>query len=717
MVEYILGIDFGHGETSASMKRINGKDADSFRPGSQIDVVHLHLKDGQHVNEYTVKSIVYKNPDGDWKYDPSHGDLANCKEFGSYFKGPVSDHEIKPGTKEYYFAVFIREIIQYIIRAYPNLGKLENPNFLLYVGCPSGWTDSQMENYKNFIQHAVDDSVEVKEIVRESDAAYTYATNCDRSTMDSFRQYKNILTIDYGSSTLDFTYKNATGNVINSSAPLGGGLIEKAIFKYMIGNEEKSQEAWSKVERYCQEDKDIERAKEKIEFLLRIKKEEFYKKWSDFHSFNPRVFLRDIVGNRDGISRNDAFESDRDYDNKALENVILHKEIRALEKALKDFKARSDVGIIDAVVVTGGAARMPFFQKLVKDVFGVVLHETLEVPDNLSLSVSDGITAYGYLNQVGKTYRENVMPEVETDSPQSIIFNALKIFAVDEMKAALLEIVQPIFRYIYEQKDEGSWHLRLLQMDEEERTDPRFLKFVKSIAIKQMRVSSAYANQWEQLSKSISDLRFAFKGTNYDFAKTIYYTLSDYNPHDYFIRAVDSKFIQFLVKQGVLKNDKDLDLNLNIKDIDGFVNEKDGSLNILQAITISFIECHFNEWCNHSRLLFLNDYSMDSQPLEKEKYIVAIQNVIMNNTAEYVPRDDQLIIVASYITKLLKDSHTEIYNPKVSVSTLNKENSTESQDSQNMKNNEIVGTYEGSSDFGSEPQWDPYETDRWDLYP
>ena len=709
MEEYILGIDFGHGETSASMIKFNRQESQTFQSVAIIHPEPLSLKDGQDV--FTVKSIVYKNSDGDWKYDPSHGDLAKCKEFESYFKGPVPDYEPKPRTKEFYFAIFIREVLQYIIRAYPNLGTLEKPNFLLYVACPSGWTDAQMENYKQFIRHAMGESVEVKDIVRESDAAYTYAINCDNRIKDSFRQYQNILTIDYGSSTLDFTYKNAKGNVINSSRPLGGSLIEKAIYKYMINNETAAKEAWSKVESYCEDEKDRERAEEKIEFVLRMKKEEFYKEWKDSHIFNPSVPLRDIVGNREGISRKDAFESDSDYDNNKLEEKILCKEILALEKAFKDFKARPDVGIIDAVVVTGGAARMPFFQKLVKDVFGVVLHETLEVPNNLSLSVSSGITAYGFLNQVGKANRENGIPEAETDSSQSIIFNALKKFAADEMRAALLEAVEPIFRYIIEQKYDGEWYLRLLQMDEVERTDSRFLVYVKKIAIEQMNISSAYANQWEQLSIKIRDLRFAYKGSNYDIAKMIYCTLCDYNPYDYFIRAVDSKFIQFLVKQGVLKKHRDLDLIGG--DIKNFIFEQDGILKTLQNIMISFIECHFDEWCDHSCLRFLDDYLMESAPIVKKRYISAIQNVIMNNTVEFIPKDEQLIIMASYITKQLKDSHMEICQPKDRLTE-----EVPNQVFESEKKNER-GTYACSSSgdyrLDSSFEWDPY-TDDFGMY-
>ena len=216
---YLIGIDFGHGETTASLY-----DTESRRG----TVERLHILDGNTPESCKVESAVCRNKEtGDWQFAKDIRDYA-LPDFTLHFKAPMN--EITPKNKEA-FAAFIKLVFEHILENRNDLHY--NPitgerNFELYAACPSCWEISQILEYKKFIS----DIIPVDWIIKESDAAY-FKFNVEKKSDQNFSD-SSVLVIDIGSSTIDFTAYDT--NVPKTIPPYGekhgASAVENLIYKY-----------------------------------------------------------------------------------------------------------------------------------------------------------------------------------------------------------------------------------------------------------------------------------------------------------------------------------------------------------------------------------------------------------------------------------------------------------------------------------------------------
>ena len=157
---YLIGIDFGHGETTASLYNTES------RRGT---VDRLHILDGSTLESCKVESAVCRNKDGEWQFAKDITDYAS-PDFTLHFKAPMN--EITPKNKEA-FAAFIRLVFEHILenQNFLQYGPNGERNFEIYVACPSDWKKEnakQIQEYKDFISGIIP----VDWIILESDAAY-----------------------------------------------------------------------------------------------------------------------------------------------------------------------------------------------------------------------------------------------------------------------------------------------------------------------------------------------------------------------------------------------------------------------------------------------------------------------------------------------------------------------------------------------------------------
>lgn len=391
MKKYVLGIDFGHGETSAAV-------IDTGQEGSVIPIQDLTLSGS---DSRTVPSVIFKaERDGKWHIGPSTQDLRNSIEVASYFKGALLQSGEYPGmseTDKSHFRIFMKLVFEKIL-ASSYLSAGENPNFELYAACPSGWNAVLVKKYEDFISESLNFPVTV---IRESEAALAFAKTHDPNTRGFLQSSGNVLIIDFGSSTVDFTYYNGEGKPSSTSFQLGGSRVEQDIFKYMHGKESAAKDAYARMLELKSPSVSEEKIRQNILYALRRRKEEYYRS-DDCVSFNPGIPCKDIVYSTEW-SRYDFFDCDSDdgYTDGKLTQIILKQYVAELENMLLSVKRQFMIDRPDGVILTGGASKMTFFQNLVHKVFNVSKPHTLVGVDNPSLNTSRGIAYYGYCRVKG----------------------------------------------------------------------------------------------------------------------------------------------------------------------------------------------------------------------------------------------------------------------------------------------------------------------------
>ena len=187
---YVLGIDFGHGETSADICSIQWdtnfsqltvpESIEIFNGVPAIKSILLIEKNGQEENVYIGQQAVsrYANP----KFHTNDIEFF----YYSYFKkipSSMSDNDKKV------MRTFMREVYKQIRKQRP---ELKDDNHLVYIACPSNskiWTEEEVEKYAEIALEAGLPLAKVDEknvgIIRESRAAFLKA----RSNI----QYKSSL--------------------------------------------------------------------------------------------------------------------------------------------------------------------------------------------------------------------------------------------------------------------------------------------------------------------------------------------------------------------------------------------------------------------------------------------------------------------------------------------------------------------------------------------
>ena len=196
--KYIVGIDFGHGETAACLIPLkNEKDEN----GNLIvtEPSKLQINRSNKESEMSIKSIIYQNIDNG---DYSIARKGNCTLIQGFKMEPSKLKEKENIDKKEAFEEFVKQVIKHVVENNSNKGlKLEEDgecNFKLCIACPTSWNDLEIHEYENFFNAALEGlGIRVSWVIRESDAAYF--SNREKGNNGC------VLLIDYGSSTIDYT--------------------------------------------------------------------------------------------------------------------------------------------------------------------------------------------------------------------------------------------------------------------------------------------------------------------------------------------------------------------------------------------------------------------------------------------------------------------------------------------------------------------------------
>lgn len=404
---YLIGIDFGHGETTASFYDTENEKG---------LVKRLHILDGNTLESCKVESAVCRNKEtGKWQFARDFRDYA-LPDFTLHFKAPMN--EITPKNKEA-FAAFIKLVFEHILDNQSSFLKYDpltgERNFEIHVACPSGWgkeDETQIQEYKKFISSIIP----VDWIIKESDAAYF------KFKAETDFPATSVLVIDIGSSTIDFTAYGANAAEPSSEGPKhGASAVENLIYKYFEEHDADFNVAKQNAKSKCI-DENLNWRNAVVHYI-KSQKEEFYTQ-------KYAVLSLDLANNSICNIKGRVFDY-YEISNEQLNDEILKPYRQTLLQDLnaeKNELEKNQIGIPQLVVLTGGASRMPWFQRLVKDVFPV---SELFRDSEPSYVVSDGIAYYAYalyqLKQKVKTVISDFWAEYDDQKLAAMIWEQFNV--------------------------------------------------------------------------------------------------------------------------------------------------------------------------------------------------------------------------------------------------------------------------------------------------
>lgn len=378
-IKYLVGIDFGDGETTASCYEI-GKEEDKA-------ITHLKINDSTNGDKFKCQSVVYQifQEDGTYSYQLNYG--GNEYAVHISFKDEIC--ELNKERKEA-FQNFIKLIYERIISNNSFLTEKDN-EFLLYVACPTKWNKNSKKDYKIFVEKAINRPIEW--VINESDAAY-------------YQKKGNglVLVVDFGSSTIDYTliYNNKKINIDHLSKRLGARLIELDLLNYY-----KSDTNCNYKE--CKERSENVKLKTgnshlEIDTLLKLEirncKEDTYTR---ANGTDPKLLLfsAPIELIYMGIQYEEVseyrinffnFEKDNKKGIKNYIDSVSYNFGEVKDEVYKICKERNIDPTQLQIILSGGASIMPWVRKSLQEIFNTKIEKD-SLPEYI---VSDGIVKYAY---------------------------------------------------------------------------------------------------------------------------------------------------------------------------------------------------------------------------------------------------------------------------------------------------------------------------------
>ena len=214
--EYVIGIDLGHGETSAALCPLQWDTtkgmldpAKDLEMGGNKKVIPSAITILENGNAYI----------GDAAFNPEV--LKQAKVRVCFKKAPQDIN----GESEQLMIRFMKEVYRRIREQNP--ATLTDRNHLVYIATPSGWDESTQQLYMQMAQQA---GIPIAGVTKESRAAFVRAQHDTTSGLGRNIE-KGAIVFDMGSSTLDFTYMNKDlPKLIDHGYDCGASFVEKSVY-------------------------------------------------------------------------------------------------------------------------------------------------------------------------------------------------------------------------------------------------------------------------------------------------------------------------------------------------------------------------------------------------------------------------------------------------------------------------------------------------------
>lgn len=384
-VDYIIGFDFGHGETSVSMVDVGDLDSKA----ANIKTKDLYIIG--NCREPKIPSMIGYDADGN-KLLNFDAYQFRFLQVGAYFKAPMCASKNFPAItsdNKKYFKDFVTTVFKCLLEHQKNQ-FLKNKRVLYFVACPSGWNKKQQETYLEFFQKYC--GLPINGVIEESRAAYVVARHrLYNMDPELSKPGSKIAVLDLGSSTLDITMHS--DKAYTNGFEIGASRIEGMLLSYFLKTDDTFRvkyERYEVLEPTC---------KSQILYLLREAKERYFNKISS--GINNEIVLRCQVDWEELSADEIEGTSNLKLKGADFERLLDSQDNNSVEYKNK---LRNDIssfvetyGKVNAVVLTGGASQMSFYNELVLDCYGLTERECVKDQEP-SYSISRGTAIMGYLD-------------------------------------------------------------------------------------------------------------------------------------------------------------------------------------------------------------------------------------------------------------------------------------------------------------------------------
>lgn len=380
----IICIDFGHGDTVASYVDLNISN----------EPMPLNINLAQEKALKKISSVIYKVPiEGGYIYslDSTQGKAL------AYFKGRI-DENAKNDERQIAFGEFVKQVFDRIKTNnkevfYVN-GDENRPlrDFKLYIAAPTKWTYEEKQVYKEFIENALGHRIEW--VINESDAAFYNHRPNDNVLIG------NVLIIDYGSSTIDYTLMidNRKAPIDDLANQLGASRIEDDILMKLQGQEEYDDIYYRTQDTLRELGNDYIDPIGLLKLVFRNSKETYYTDLRrDPYAEDKRTISCNVVYRvqpKEEYRNNNynfRFEFDFTEDTRNYREKV-EKDLIKLKNEIKPYLGNEQR--LRKLILSGGASQMPWFEELCQQIFGDITDVIVRDVNNCSYVVSDGIAKY-----------------------------------------------------------------------------------------------------------------------------------------------------------------------------------------------------------------------------------------------------------------------------------------------------------------------------------
>ncbi len=376
--QYIIGIDFGHGETSAAICELewNKSAGTSEQKVRDIDM-------DRNAKKKVIVSAICKTPNGHYHigneaFEPDN--LMEGTQLSVCFKQAPKQID---GEREQLMIAYMKTVYERILSYEENL---KQGNHIVYIARPSGWVEEEMKEL--YRQMAIKAGIPLGGLTSESRAAIFYAMSPNVGFSKEVSQ--GAIVFDLGSSTLDFTYlSDKAENPIDYGYDLGASAIEQTIYDQLILPTDGVKEFVETYPQYI----------DALRFKARLIKEEAYSKDAETRT-SLKFSLDQVMSDEcEDIEKYEDVDVKIKFKNVGELNHLIEESanyLSRMKEAMIDYRDNHIHGKkVHGVFLTGGASRMNFIIPLITEVFNLSESQVKIDGDNPSLTISRGIASLG----------------------------------------------------------------------------------------------------------------------------------------------------------------------------------------------------------------------------------------------------------------------------------------------------------------------------------
>jgi hypothetical protein len=389
--EWSLGIDVGHGETSAAR-------ASLANPSVATEVTSLEID-----NRKSIITAVARASTGEVLLGKSAVIRDDATDVHAAFKAEPTKISV---IQRRALQTFFRAVCDALDMRYS--GFLRRREAVVHVGAPSGWSPEASAAYRELLRN---DIVGEVVLVPESRAALLHALEIGLIRRAEIE--KTVLVIDIGSLTTDFTIvSNLVTRPTEQGRTLGAGLIDTAILRWVLDRSPDRAAILAAFEHDPSH-------RTRCEIACREAKVRFFDP-SFQESPNPRpIYVLEVI------------DADLDFQARLSKDDV--KEIiaspiaelggqswpEAFREAVEGLVADCyRLGTqIELVLLTGGPSRMAFVQEICREVFGA---NRVRIDSEPELAISRGLARYGLLGPRVAAFREEIGQFSKTELPELV---------------------------------------------------------------------------------------------------------------------------------------------------------------------------------------------------------------------------------------------------------------------------------------------------------